>query len=76
MNSDDATYGISSARGGLSGRVILYFSNGTKQEFLDCKDIEEITDAEGVKKIVFTQGKHRFVFKKDSLAGWSLPMTV
>jgi len=75
MKSDDATYGISPVRVGGQGTVVVYFPNGTKQEFLDCKDVEEITDAEGVKKIVFTQGKQRFVFKKDSLAGWSLPMT-
>lgn len=56
------------------GTVILYFPNGAKQEFTGCKDIQEITDSDGEKKIVFTQGDNRFVFKKSSLAGWSLPL--
>ena len=60
---------------GSAGTVVVFFANGTKQEFQDCKDIAEI-EREGEKLIVFTQGKQRFVYKKSQLAGWSLPLTV
>lgn len=56
-----------------SGTVVIYFPSGEKQEFKDCKDVNEIT-VDGEKLIVFTQGDNRFVFKKSQLAGWSLPL--
>jgi len=57
-----------------TGTVVLYFSNGTKQEFTGCQDVREITDSDGEAKIVFTKGDNRYVFKKSQLAGWSLPL--
>jgi hypothetical protein len=57
-----------------TGTVVLYFSNGTKQEFSNCQDIREIKDADGEEKIVFTRDGNRYVFKKSQLAGWSLPL--
>ncbi len=75
MDTADAT---TTPQTPVASQVVVYFTNGTSQQFDEVTDYKEIPtpDPNQTGIICFVSKGKRFVFRKQMLAGWAESLTV